>query len=377
MDIAIIGGGIAGCWLLRLLTEKGYRAVLFEADKLGCDQTLASQGMIHGGLKYALSGRLTGASEAIAGMPDRWRQCLAGEDAVDLSGVPLLADTYHMFAQRTTLGRLTSFFASKALRGRVNRLEPRAWPESFSGFNGIVYDLNDFVLDVPALLQRLVSGLEHLTFNHRVDGRDISATGNRYQISLADNTFHADTLISCAGNGSNELTSALDLDSLKGQHRPLKQVIVKPKHGVRLNAHGVTGIASNEPRLTITSHGEGADLVWYVGGLLATTGVSRTDNQQIEFARSELEYCVPWLDWQGAEFATLDVDRAEPYQTSGLKPDEAYVGRVGNFLQCYPTKLTLTPDLGDRVLRELSPATSPSTPGPDSQEPVKVGQQRW
>ena len=377
VDIAIIGGGIAGCWLLRLLTEKGYRAVLFEADKLGCDQTLASQGMIHGGLKYALSGRLTGASEAIAGMPDRWRQCLAGEDAVDLSGVPLLADTYHMFAQRTTLGRLTSFFASKALRGRVNRLAPQAWPESFSGFNGIVYDLNDFVLDVPALLQRLVSGLEHLTFNHRVDGRDISATGNRYQISLADNTFHADTLISCAGNGSNELTSALDLDSLKGQHRPLKQVIVKPKHGVRLNAHCVTGIASNEPRLTITSHGEGADLVWYVGGLLATTGVSRTDDQQIDFARSELEYCVPWLDWQGAEFATLDVDRAEPYQTSGLKPDEAYVGRVGNFLQCYPTKLTLTPDLGDRVLRELSPATSSSTPGPDSQEPVKVGQQRW
>ena len=124
VDIAIIGGGIAGCWLLRLLTEKGYRAVLFEADQLGCDQTLASQGMIHGGLKYALSGRLTGASEAIAGMPARWRRCLAGQDTIDLSGVPLLADTYHMFAQRTTLGRPTSFFASKALRGRVNRLEP-------------------------------------------------------------------------------------------------------------------------------------------------------------------------------------------------------------------------------------------------------------
>ena len=65
------------------------------------------------------------------------------------------------------------------------------------------------------------------------------------------------------------------------------------------------------------------------------------------------------------------------FQYERLKEDEAYVGRVGNFLQCYPTKLTLTPDLGDRVLRELSPATSSSTPGPDSQVPVKVGQQRW
>ena len=62
---------------------------------------------------------------------------------------------------------------------------------------------------------------------------------------------------------------------------------------------------------------------------------------------------------------------------SGLKPDEAYVGRAGNFLQCYPTKLTPIPDLGDQVLRELSPATKPSTPGPDSRDPVKVGQQRW
>ena len=377
VDIAIIGGGIAGCWLLRLLTEKGYRAVLFEADELGCDQTLASQGMIHGGLKYALNGILTGASEAIAGMPDRWRRCLNGDDDVDLSGVPILAETYHMFAQRSTLGRLTTFFASKALRGRVNELDKAAWPDAFTGFNGIVYDLNDFVLDIPALLKHLVSGLEHLTYNARIDGRDISAQGNQYQIALEDITFQADTIISCAGNGSNAITGALELNELKAQHRPLKQVIVKPKHGVQLNAHCVTGITSNEPRLTITSHGVGNDLVWYVGGLLATTGVSRTDDEQIDFALRELKTCVPWLDWQGAEATTLDVDRAEPFQVGGLKPDEAYVARVGNFIQCFPTKLTLTPDLGDRVIAELAPASNRAPVAYDSRDPVKVGAQRW
>ena len=83
--VVVIGGGIAGLWLLNLLTRRGYGAVLLEAGALGCQQTLASQGMIHGGLKYALSGMLTGASEAIAAMPDRWAANLAGRGEIDLS----------------------------------------------------------------------------------------------------------------------------------------------------------------------------------------------------------------------------------------------------------------------------------------------------
>ena len=91
LDAIIIGGGIAGLWLLNRLTSDGYGCVLLEADELGCGQTLASQGMIHGGIKYALGGALTGASEAIADMPDRWRAALAGEGPVDLSGLEVLA----------------------------------------------------------------------------------------------------------------------------------------------------------------------------------------------------------------------------------------------------------------------------------------------
>ncbi|MEZ5480827.1 MAG: FAD-dependent oxidoreductase [Porticoccaceae bacterium] len=53
VDIAIIGGGIAGLWLLNRLVSAGYNAILFEQSALsGSDQTVASQGMIHGGIKY-------------------------------------------------------------------------------------------------------------------------------------------------------------------------------------------------------------------------------------------------------------------------------------------------------------------------------------
>jgi glycerol-3-phosphate dehydrogenase len=58
IDIAIIGGGVAGLWALNQLRNRGFSAVLFEQEALGGYQTMASQGMIHGGIKYALGGRL-------------------------------------------------------------------------------------------------------------------------------------------------------------------------------------------------------------------------------------------------------------------------------------------------------------------------------
>ena len=52
-DIAIIGGGIAGLWLLNRLRDQGFCAILFESDAIGAGQTGVAQGIIHGGMKYA------------------------------------------------------------------------------------------------------------------------------------------------------------------------------------------------------------------------------------------------------------------------------------------------------------------------------------
>ena len=89
-DIVIFGGGIAGLWMLKRLHLAGYQAILLEKDQLGAGQTLASQGIVHGGLKYALSGNLGKAANTISDMPSRWRNCLAGNDVLDLSGVRVL-----------------------------------------------------------------------------------------------------------------------------------------------------------------------------------------------------------------------------------------------------------------------------------------------
>jgi glycerol-3-phosphate dehydrogenase len=178
LDAVIIGGGIAGLWLANLLQSRGDQIALLEARQLGSGQTLASQGMIHGGIKYALGGSLTSAAQAIAGMPDRWRRCLNGDGEIDLSGLTALSKDNLLFADGTSLGRFRTFFASRALRGRLQRLEPEHWPEALNGCTGWVYTLNDLVIDTPTLIDQLARPLTGSLYQHpfepdqatRVDG---------------------------------------------------------------------------------------------------------------------------------------------------------------------------------------------------------------
>ena len=55
----IFGGGIAGLWMANRLTDEGYHVIIIEPHELGGQQTRCSQGIIHGGTKYALNAVLS------------------------------------------------------------------------------------------------------------------------------------------------------------------------------------------------------------------------------------------------------------------------------------------------------------------------------
>ena len=383
-DVAIVGGGAAGLWLLDLLSARGYRAVLCEQTALGAAQSMASQGMIHGGIKYALGAALTGASEAISRMPARWRSCIAGDGEVDLRQVQVVANEYHMWSNGA-LGKLGSFFASHALRGRVEALTPSDYPAVFrnAGFAGTVHRLHDLVLDVSSLLQVLAAPHQH----RLVAGRAVSArfdeSADIEAVTLEDGReLRAKQFVFAAGAGNTSFSDALrqagHSHAPTTQLRPLHQVFVQHPAITPLFAHCITGIRRAEPRLTITTHpASRSNMGWYIGGHLATVGVKRDRDTQIDVTRQELATTLPWIDWRDANISTLRIDRAEPRQPLGSKPDEASVVRCGNALLCWPTKLSLVPDLGDQVLNAIdSPAADHlptaslgDTPGPDSKRP--------
>ncbi|HIE55391.1 MAG TPA: FAD-dependent oxidoreductase, partial [Chromatiaceae bacterium] len=119
-DLLIFGGGIAGLWTLLRARQAGYSVVLLESRCLGGVQSIASQGIIHGGTKYALAGQLTEAARAIGDMPRRWRDCLDGRGELDLRRVRLLSSHQYLWTCGSLVSSVAGFFGSRAMRSRAS-----------------------------------------------------------------------------------------------------------------------------------------------------------------------------------------------------------------------------------------------------------------
>ena len=353
-DVLIVGAGVAGLWLNARLRRLGYSTVLVERASLGGEQTIKSQGIIHGGTKYALHGALTGASEAIADMPRRWREALNGSGELALTRTRLLSDAHYLWSPGTLAGNLTSFFASKAVRGRVDQVKGEQLPPALQdrAFKGKVYRLAELVIDVPSLLANLAElagdsllAGEHIEPLHagdeliglRVDGRDI----------------RAQRIVLSAGAGTEDLLHALGLKQPAMQTRPLHMVLAKGANLKPLYAHCLGG--GPKPRVTITTHpAADGQWVWYMGGDLAEAdGVAREPAAQIAAAQKEIANLLPWVDQGQLHWATLRVERAEPAQSGLARPDNAFLAEQHRLLVGWPTKLALAPDFSDRVISHL------------------------
>lgn len=367
-DILIVGGGVAGLWLNARLRRLGYSTLLADRGVLGGGQSVKSQGIIHGGTKYALSGALTGASEAISDMPRRWREALEGNGELDLRGVRLLSDAHYLWSPGTLTGNLTSFFASKAVRSRVGQVKGDQLPAALQHprFKGKVYRLSELVLDVPSLIQRLAQlAGDGLVKADRIE--PLKEGGELTGLVIDGHPIRAQRIVLTAGAGNAELLAALGLAQPAMQKRPLHMVIVKAATLKPLYAHCLGG--GTKPRLTVTSHpAADGEWVWYLGGDLAeAAGVARDEAAQISAAKKELAELVPWIDLADAKWATLRIDRAEPAQSSLARPDNAFLAEAGRLLVGWPTKLALSPDFADRVEAALTrdgiaPQTHPALP---------------
>ncbi len=360
LDIAIIGGGIAGLWTLNQLRNLGYSAALFEQEALGSYQTIGSQGMIHGGIKYALAGTWSGGSEAISAMPEAWRSCLRGEGKVDLRGATVLSEDFYLWSSAALQSRITSFFASRMLRGRVERVSPGDFPPLLRnpGFRGQVYRLVDLVMDVPSVVGTLADRHAGAIFSIDWGTASLENRAGQARLVLPGCTVAPQRLLLTAGTGNESLIAALGGRAPAMQRRPLQQVLVQHQYPEPFFGHCI-GTGAN-PRLTISTHRTArGDPVWYLGGDLATEGVDREPDELIDLARRELAELLPWIDLGEARWRTLRLDRGEPRQSALLRPDSAYVGRVDavdNALAAWPTKLSLSPHLADEIERELEAA---------------------
>ncbi len=362
VDVVIFGGGVAGLWMLSCLRKAGYSALLLEDKALGGVQTVASQGIIHGGTKYALTGRLTGSSKAIAGMPATWRAALKGEGELDLRRVSLLSDHQYLWSTGKLASEMTGFFASHAMRSRVAQVVRADRPEALSdtALNGHVYCLDEPVLDVASLIAELAAQNQGYCLQAQFPEGLRLLEGRPPKVELrhpetGDLTLSAKHLVFAAGAGNERLIASLGWVRPQMQRRPLHMLMLRGELPP-LYAHCL-GAGAN-PRLTVTSHPgpEAGEWVWYLGGQVAESGINRSNKAQVEAGRKELAQLLPWMDFSNMHWAGFRIDRAEPRQPGGRRPDRPFLETRDGISVAWPTKLAFAPALAGELLKSLDKA---------------------
>ncbi len=386
LDVAIFGGGIAGLWLLNRLRTLGFDAALFEKNALGTGQTIASQGIIHSGVKYTFDGVNRPQSEALSSMPKIWMDCIAGRGEVDLRGTEVLAEHQLMFTTGGLLNRVAGALAAKALRGDVNTVERAEWPAVFDAreFSGKIYRLEEPVLATKTVLAALASvvgqapspdkvsqapppaepagGGARRTMtagggcptSYRATAREVRREGERVSEIVFDDTKETRlaprACLFTSGAGNEWFAEQIGLEKARvAQRRPLRMFLARGLPH-KLFAHCL--VPEPKPRVTVTTHSLDGENVWYLGGNIAEKAVGLSNDAALRWAHSEMIDLFPWLDWKRVRWAIHDVDRAEPLANK-LLPNGPTLTTIGNAALAWPTKLALAPALTRQALRWL------------------------
>lgn len=369
VDLVVLGAGIAGLWILDAATRAGLRAVGVETAAIGRGQSVAAQGIIHGGLKYTLRERDAGAAGSIRDMPSRWVGMHESPDGhgPDLRPAVVSSPCTWIWRTDSLASRIGMLGARAALRSRPESVPASERPEVLASVPGQVLRVAEPVFETRSVLQAVSSPhQERLVRVAGPEGIEMSSRGGLVDtVALRDE--HGEVrlapraVVLAAGTGNEGLLSRLGLDAGITQRRPLHMALVRAQELPRLHGHCVDG---NRTRVTVTSgYDSSGAVVWQLGGELAESGLDRTSSQQLARAASELEGVLPGFRPEaidGLEWSTYRVDRAERRTGQGLRPDDATIETFhdGRLIAAWPTKWALAPRLAARVLEAL-PAGDP------------------
>lgn len=349
VDIAIVGAGIAGLWTFNRLKRAGFDVLLLERDVVGGGQSLASQGIIHGGGKYPMVAQFSPSARRMRTMPGRWRRALDGQGDVDLSAANVNANAQLLMFSGDLKARVARLFALCALGDGVRKSPRREWPAALrdAGFQGAALALAEPVLEIGSVVRALAEPFGQAV--RRIDPESSDAPVEflrRFDIEPA-------AVIVTAAAGNAEVARRCGHEAeIRARHRPLLQGMLSPAP-FPLFAHFMAG--SKKPVATVTTHRRASgDLVWYFGGSVAERARDADPGETIDAARSAVSRYLPAVDVSGLRWSTVGVDRVEWNATARSEiPDEPVVRRVDTMLYCWPMKLAFAPLLSDKIVAEL------------------------
>lgn len=358
----IVGGGVAGLWILHRLLGRGVDALLIDRHG-GRDpraQTRSSQGILHRGTKYLLRGD-SNSSMLDDGFPDlleRWRVCLEAAEVgrrrpgdPDLTSVRPLADGVDLVQVSSGDPSLRSRLRDAAARGLVH--------ETSAGS----FRLLEPVLDPASLLDALWRQVEARCL---VGTPRIGIQASSVRVRVGRHRVAARRLVLAAGAGNAPLLSGLGRRQPTMVRRLVHLVWVDDPPGRHVlppvQAHVLDDAAAPGSRgahWTVTSTGSDArGWRWTVGGDPSERGVGRSDRRQHAEIRRLIARAFPALDVASLRLTSHRVDKAEPVLPGGGRRLEPFVHDDGTVLTAWPLKLVLAPLLADRVVERLTTSSS-------------------
>lgn len=333
-DIIIFGAGIAGLWACNALSARGYNVLLLENEAIGAGQTLASQGIIHSGLKYMLGGKINPLAKEISAMPARWQEVLKNDCVA--------APSQQLLITKGAMGKLKAMAVKKVL-GKNATIEAPSSQMKQSGFDGTVVTLNEPVLDVAKVLRTITDKkiVRKITLS--------TDTIKKSKVVIGDHVIRTKLFIFATGNENDRCAAGMRHD-IKSQHRPLLMGMLK-KAPFALYAHLVGN--SDKPIATITTHhNKNGDLIWYIGGLVAERPSDSDPYDTHDAIKEAFAKFLPKIDLAAIQWSTLPIDRAEG-NTGARMPGRPVIQRIDNAMYCWPTKLTFAPLLADMIIEQI------------------------
>lgn len=380
VDVVVIGGGIVGLWLSNLLKNKGFTFALLERSGIGGRQSLCSQGIIHGGTKYALKGELNSAAAKIAQMPQIWQRCMQGQGDLDLRDVKVLSLHHYLWSFGKYTGAIKSFIGQKVLNSESQVLKKAEMPAFFKTlptFQGSLCALNEVVLDVPSLIRTLVRPIadsclqvpEDMTLTTAGDEVVVTWSQVKTQYELTGKYG-----VLCAGSGNAALLEQCAWQ-VPMQLRPLQMVWLKfPDYRPKAHIFVHCVDKGTKPRLTITSHqATDGNTVWYLGGDLAEEGALQNEADLVAKAKRELQTFFPTVDFSQVTWGCEYVQRAEHAEPGQKRPDSFFADTRTNLAVAWPTKLAFAPAISEEILGKVCQKIAPTCPQAAFEDWQKAG----
>lgn len=352
VDVVILGGAVAGCWIAKTLRAAGYTVAIVTLGGVSGGQTAHSHVYIHRGHLYrkeALNELKAEGSTLVSDLQwasqlwDEWFRELpdhgGGLDAAPTQG--LFGFTSEAEAAAVDMG---AWFPFGLHSERADVL-----PAIFDGSVLQAFrHVNARCLDAGRLVSELLSSAQVAA----IDGDDVRLHVEDGLVVAVDATggptgsavVRGRAAVFAAGAGNRQLLAALSGATPEVRDRPSFMLVVDdPSRAVLAPLSGVFNLSSDDS-LFLVSREDSRSTTW----LLSDAGHQPAASDWIQYVGAELEAVFPsiWLHREQLRWGYYAAPKAE------VVLDEAFHRQVHshvvmevakNVIACWPTKLTLAP----------------------------------